>query len=394
MQKPKHMKPVIGVNDLQSQRPEIAARLDTVKSGLTAQDVTYGARISLWWHCLKEDHSFPATPNQMANGKYGCGYCSSHRVLPGFNDLATLNPELVSTEWDFERNTINPSEITVSSHIPVWWLCPKYRHSTYRPPNSRGGCPYCSGNKVLVGFNDLGTVNQVLSEQWHSELNGELTPQQFTAGSHKAVWWRCSSSHEWKASIKQRATRGCKNCIQKTSKVERSIAEKLQQAGFKTESSRRDLLDGKEIDIYLPDHKIGVEFNGTWWHSEERGTPRDRHYSKWATAKDKGIDLLFIEEIEYERSPEILDELIAFLSTGELINEIDTSKPIRNGTTEEVAALRAGYTVRETLAPSPRYFNLNKRIELTSPAGLSEGKKLATIWGAGSSFMSKSLLLH
>jgi len=389
MQKRKHMKPILGVNDLQSQRPEIAARLDVERSGLTAQEVTYGARIELWWHCLKEEHSFPATPNKMADGAYGCGYCSSHRVLAGFNDLATLKSELVAAEWDFERNTIAPSELTADSHQKVWWLCSKYKHSSLRSPNVRGGCTYCWNQQLLRGFNDLQTCNSKLAASWHPTKNGDLSPSDILKGSGKRVWWLCERGHALFTSVKQRSTRGCRNCIHKTSKAEVAIARKLEKAGIEVVGSSRSLLDGKEIDIYLPEHQVGVEFNGTWWHSEERGTPRDKHHQKWSVAKERGIDLIFIEEIEYEDCPEIVDQLIQLLLSNVKPAGFDPSNPVRNGSLSELFALRNGYKAIATLPVIPRFFNLNKRVELASANELPEGKKLATIWGAGSSIMTR-----
>ena len=47
------------------------------------------------------------------------------------------------------------------------------------------GCPYCANRKVLVGFNDLATVQPLVAKEWHESLNGALTPEMVTAGSHK-----------------------------------------------------------------------------------------------------------------------------------------------------------------------------------------------------------------
>ena len=52
------------------------------------------------------------------------------------------------------------------------------------------GCPYCTNRKVLQGFNALATVQPLIGGQWHESLNGALTPEMVTAGSHKKVWWK------------------------------------------------------------------------------------------------------------------------------------------------------------------------------------------------------------
>ena len=83
------------------------------------------------------------------------------------------------------------------------------------------GCPYCAGKKVLPGFNDLATKEPKIAEQWHPELNGDLTPEMVSVGSSKRVWWQCSYGHVWKAYIFSRATGskvGCPVCARKTKK--------------------------------------------------------------------------------------------------------------------------------------------------------------------------------
>ncbi len=78
-----------------------------------------------------------------------------------------------------------------------------------------GGCPYCAGKKVLVGFNDLATTCPEIAAQWHPTLNGALTPQMFTYGSMRHVWWLCPEGHVWRAPISRRAGKqrsGCPLC--------------------------------------------------------------------------------------------------------------------------------------------------------------------------------------
>ena len=89
-----------------------------------------------------------------------------------------------------------------------------------RPFVQRGdGCPYCANRKVLPGFNDLATAAPLVAKQWHETLNGALTPEMVTAGSHKKAWWQCSYGHVWKATIYSRAgvqQCGCPVCAGKT----------------------------------------------------------------------------------------------------------------------------------------------------------------------------------
>lgn len=78
------------------------------------------------------------------------------------------------------------------------------------------GCPYCSGKRVLIGFNDLQTMNPSLSSEWNYEKNEGLTPQDVTSNSNKLVWWKCSKGHEYQAKIGDRNKgNGCPYCAGK-----------------------------------------------------------------------------------------------------------------------------------------------------------------------------------
>lgn len=60
----------------------------------------------------------------------------------------------------------------------------------------------------------------------------------------------------------------------------------------------RDVLDGREIDLYSKEHKIGIEFNGNYWHCD---IFRDKNYHKDKSllAENKGIFLFHIFEYEW-----------------------------------------------------------------------------------------------
>ena len=50
------------------------------------------------------------------------------------------------------------------------------------------------------------------------------------------------------------------------------------------ESNNRSILNGKELDIYIPSKNIAIECNGVYWHSLK---PTNFHYNKWKNCKEK-----------------------------------------------------------------------------------------------------------
>ena len=88
----------------------------------------------------------------------GCPYCSHNFVLPGFNDLASRFPE-IAAEWSERNLPLTPDQVTAFKNIKVWWKC-HLGHEWNTLISTRAGgsqCPYCSGIKLLKGFNDLKT---------------------------------------------------------------------------------------------------------------------------------------------------------------------------------------------------------------------------------------------
>lgn len=63
---------------------------------------------SLEYICDK-GHKYINTITKRINGR-NCPYCSGNKILPGFNDLSTKEPQLVK-EWDFSKNDKSPDTI-------------------------------------------------------------------------------------------------------------------------------------------------------------------------------------------------------------------------------------------------------------------------------------------
>ena len=114
-----------GRNDLASLFPEIAAQWHPTRNGaLTPERVSPYSNRKVWWRCGL-GHEYQATVGARAKADSGCPYCGGRRVLAGFNDLATLAPE-VAVQWHPTLNgNLTSSMVTVGSHRKAWWLCPE-----------------------------------------------------------------------------------------------------------------------------------------------------------------------------------------------------------------------------------------------------------------------------
>ena len=202
-----------GFNDLNTLNPELSKEWNYEKNGdLKPDNVTANCNRKVWWICSK-GHEWNTTVSSRNNGN-GCPFCSGQRVLKGYTDLKTLNPDLAK-EWDYVKNSSLPDIISPNSHKKAWWLCHNDHswEATIQNRNAGSGCPFCSGNKVLKGFNDLKTLNPNLAEEWDYEKNNNLSPIDVSIGSHYKAWWKCKKGHSWKADISSRNNgNGCPFC--------------------------------------------------------------------------------------------------------------------------------------------------------------------------------------
>jgi hypothetical protein len=73
----------------------------------------------------------------------------------------------------------------------------------------------------------------------------------------------------------------------------------------------RTILDGKELDIYVPEKRIAFEYNGDFWHSDRMMSGKEtNHLEKTLKCEEQGIRLIHIFEYEYLHNKEKILALI------------------------------------------------------------------------------------
>ena len=87
---------------------------------------------------------------------------------------------------------------------------------------------------------------------------------------------KCERGHEWLAQIANRTVsgNGCPECSNQSSKNEIRILTELYAAFGKAVS--RHKIDGWEVDIFLPDQNVAVEYDGKYWHYGKDAKDREK----------------------------------------------------------------------------------------------------------------------
>lgn len=194
-----------GETDLLTKFPSIAGEAD----GWDASTTHHGSTSIKQWKCSL-GHKWKTAVSHRTRDQTKCPTCVNVIALKGFNDIGTSHPEVAK-----EANGWDPSTVVAGSHKKREWKCP-HNHIYTTPIHQRtlgkSGCPYCSGQKTLVGFNDVYTLHPELA----LEADG-WDPKLFVESSHRSVGWKCKLGHKWNARIFSRTMNklGCPVCAGK-----------------------------------------------------------------------------------------------------------------------------------------------------------------------------------
>ena len=267
----------------------------TKNNKLNVHDLKSGSAKRLWWKCHK-GHIWEAILSNRIYNSSGCPKCKKGGVFK-LGLIIDEKPELINELHPTKNKNIKFHELTAGSEKRVWWICDKgheWNTTAAQRYKSSTGCPYCAG-KLPTKENNLSADNPQLSKQWDNKKNNGLRPQDFVPGSLKKVWWICSRGHSYEASIYNRNKRnqGCPKCHSNTSKFELRLLAELSSV-FKN-VSHQVKIDGYESDIFIPQYKIGIDYDGKYYHKSKKRIEYDK--KKISYFKNQGITFFKVREV-------------------------------------------------------------------------------------------------
>ncbi len=309
------------------------------------RSIARGSDKKVQWRCpVDSRHVWWASPMNRTASKNatGCSVCNGKTVIPGVNDVATTHPKAAALMVDKKLR----KKLTWSSNKKVEFWCGNPKHNHWTAPLSnvaRQGtrCPQCSGRRPISGKSDLATM--------HPKLAAELVDQSLATtlkpGSNTSVLWQCPANpkHTWKATPYSRTTKktGCPYCSgrkivpdvndlatthpashPKTAKRYQMRLTEMVQAlvpGSAVLSDDHTVLpSGKELDIVVPDHRLAIEFNDIFSHSEQavferhaKPRPHSYHAHKTREASSQGYQLVHVWEDDWLHQRELVLRALA-----------------------------------------------------------------------------------
>ena len=192
----------------------------------------------------------------------------------------------------------------VTNHTKACIICPEHGEFWQSPLNHlhNHGCPMCSKTSKS---NTEDFINKSL------EINGNKYDYSKTnyVTSHTKVCITCEKHGDfWIFPFDHLRNQGCPKCGHLMSTAECEIVGLLKD--LPTAQRNREILNGKEIDIYIPSLKLGIEYNGLRWHSEEFGKDKHYHLNKLEECNKQGVCLIQIFEDEWINHREICESKI------------------------------------------------------------------------------------
>ncbi len=191
-------------NDIQSTHPKLAKEA----YGWDPSKFGKGSNVKRKWKCSRGHIWEISIKSRTVNGS-GCPICSGHKVLKSFNDLNTTHPEVAKEAFGWD-----PCQFSKGSNVKRKWKCSRgHIWSADIASRTSGGrkkignnCPICSGKKILVGFNDLGTTHPKLAKEAY-----KWNPNKKSKGSKQKLKWKCPKDHIYVARMTDR-TLNNSNC--------------------------------------------------------------------------------------------------------------------------------------------------------------------------------------
>lgn len=326
---------------------------DFEKNTLNPYHIYKNSRNKVWIKCQEKDYheSYETDCTRFINGNR-CSYCSKRKVHPKDSfaqyHIDNTDKDFLEKYWDWEKNILNPWEISPNSHKKVWIKCQSeeinelnglkkkdYHDSNYVVCNdftSGYKCSYCGNNTNKVhSYDSFGYHNfdKVLS--WHPDNN--ISPFRVSFGSKRKFKFICEKcGYIWESSLNNISSNNawCPKC--KMSTGEKAITRWLQvnNIPYKHEITYANLIGVNggllSYDFYLPSHNIFIEYQGRQ-HGEyipglhktykEFEIQQEHDRRKCEYADKHGIKLLEIWYWDFDNIEEILEREL--INNGEII---------------------------------------------------------------------------
>jgi hypothetical protein len=250
---------------------------------------------------------FDIVPNAhlMGRGCKKCGTEHSHSLSrKTAEQFIKEAKEIHGDKYDYSKVDY------VNCDTKVCIICPKHGEF-WQTPNkhlSGRGCMKCGHEKTAQ--RQTFTTEQFIKKAKEIHGNKYDYSKVEYKGYDEDVCIICPTHGEfWQTPDSHLQGSNCRMCANNLSKNENEVYDFIVENLGKENviKSERSILEhGSEIDVYIPSLKLGIEYNGCRWHSEQFGKDKYYHLKKTEECNKKGVSLIHIFEDEYKNKKDIV----------------------------------------------------------------------------------------
>lgn len=249
-------------------------------------------------------HEFLSNYELFYGRGYRCSYCAHNKKITP--EEAMINLKNIHPTYDFSKFIYK----NYSSKSTV--ICNKGHEyeSSYHNLQSGYKCPRCSTNKKI-------TPEEAIIKMKELEPNYDFSKFIYKNAKTKGIII-CDKGHEYEVLYKNFVYLGyrCPHCKKLKSKPETEIIDFIKTFYNGTiEQSNRKLIKSKfsknrflELDIYLPEINLAIEYNGEYFHSDEFAIKqgwnsiKEKHDYKLNECNKLNIKLIYINEKDFKNN--------------------------------------------------------------------------------------------
>lgn len=256
---------------------------------------------------------FWQTPHNHLKGQ-NCPLCTKEErrnkdICKGKTSLIKLGNKRFNNKFDYSK----VKYINNKSNVNI--ICPihgEFQMTPYEHLSSQFGCKQCAVQFVADKRKESNRETFFEYSRKIQENRYDYDEDSYN-GIESFINIKCPI-HGWFKQIASyhRNGCGCPKCARVMSKGEDEIAEYIRTTfGYKISQRDRSVLKPRELDIYVPDRKIAIEYDGLIWHSEMyKKEMTNYHLSKTDECKKNGIRLIHIFEDEWIEKPQIIKSML------------------------------------------------------------------------------------
>ena len=259
---------------------------------------------------------FPMLVSNHLSHKQGCPKCNNieKSIKQTYSKEEFVEKSIQAHKEKLQKHNIPEYDYSEKNYIDsrhdITFRCLLHGYKTQNAGSHMFGtlCKECS--KIIVAEEQKLTLDEIYerSKELYPTRNYTYEKVRFNKITDEVII-TCPLHGDFDSTLQAHLFYGkeCPVCKpHNLSGAEQEICNFLTQNNFKLSTNNRHIIKPKELDIYITEKKIAIEFDGTYWHSELYKS-NDYHLQKTIDCEKQGIQLIHIFEDEWLEKRSIVE---------------------------------------------------------------------------------------